>query len=70
MDGAATITDFTAKLISNGMNFINNKNNSQKSKWLVCGGGRKNKYLLESIKSNFDDINLNSIDQYLSLIHI
>ena len=41
-----------------------NKNNSQKSKWLVCGGGRKNKYLLESIKSNFDDINLNSIDQY------
>ena len=63
-DGAATITDFTAKLISNGMNFINNKNNSQKSKWLVCGGGRKNKYLLESIKSNFDDINLNSIDQY------
>ena len=63
-DGAATITDFTAKLISNGMNFIHNKNNSQKSKWLVCGGGRKNKYLLESIKSNFDDINLNSIDQY------
>ena len=63
-DGAATITDFTAKLISDGMNFIHNKNNSQKSEWLVCGGGRKNKYLLESIKSNFDDINLNSIDQY------
>ena len=59
-DGAATITDFTAKLISNGMSFIHNKNNSQKSKWLVCGGGRKNKYLLDSIKSNFDDINLNS----------
>ena len=30
----------------------------------VCGGGRKNKYLLDSIKSNFDDIDLNSIDQY------
>ncbi len=63
-DGAATITDFTAKLISNGINFIHIRNNSQKSKWLVCGGGRKNKYLLESIKRNFDDINLNSIDQY------
>ena len=63
-DGAATITDFTAKLISNGMSFIQNKNNSYKCKWLVCGGGRKNKYLLESIKNNFDDISLNSIDQY------
>ncbi len=63
-DGAATITDFTAKLISDGMKFINGKNNSHKSKWLVCGGGRKNKYLLESIKNNFDNINLNSIDQY------
>ena len=50
-DGAATITDFTAKLISNGMNFINNKNNSQKSKWLVCGGGRKNKTLIQNLKS-------------------
>ena len=63
-DGAATITDFTAKLISDGMKFVNDKNDSHKSKWLVCGGGRKNKYLLESIKNNFDNINLNSIDQY------
>ena len=50
-DGAATITDFTAKLISNGMSFIHNKNNSQKSKWLVCGGGRKNKTLIQNLKS-------------------
>ena len=63
-DGAATITDFTAKLISDGMKFINGKTDSHKSKWLVCGGGRKNKYLLERIKNNFDNINLNSIDQY------
>ena len=46
------------------MKFINDKNGSHKSKWLVCGGGRKNKYLLESINNNFDNINLNSIDQY------
>ena len=34
------------------------------NKWLVCGGGRKNKYLLESIKNNFEQISIESIDQY------
>jgi len=33
-NGAATITDFTAKLITDGMNFVRG------NKWLVCGGGR------------------------------
>ena len=33
-------------------------------KWIVCGGGRKNRYLLERIKDNFNQINLDSIDQY------
>ena len=33
-------------------------------KWLVCGGGRKNRYLLESIKNNFDQISLEPIDHY------
>ena len=32
--------------------------------WLVCGGGRKNKYLLESIKDNFEEISIEPIDQY------
>ena len=41
-----------------------NKNNSKKRKWLVCGGGRKNKYLLESIKNNFEQINIELIDKY------
>ena len=32
--------------------------------WLVCGGGRKNEYLLESIKDTFEKINIQPIDEY------
>ena len=63
-NGAATITDFTAKIISEGMNFIHGKNQFWNDKWLVCGGGRKNEYLLECIKNNFDKINIDPIDKY------
>ena len=63
-NGAATISSFTAKLIANGMSYSHDKYNSGKCKWLVCGGGRKNKYLLDSIKNNFEKINIESIDQY------
>ena len=34
------------------------------NKWLVCGGGRKNKYLLECIKNNFEQISIELIDRY------
>ena len=57
-NGAATITNFTAKLIADGMKFVNGNH------WLVCGGGRKNKYLLEGIKNNFQKIKINLIDNY------
>ena len=63
-NGAATITDFTAKIISEGINFIHEKNQLWNDKWLVCGGGRKNEYLLECIKNNFDKINIDPIDKY------
>ena len=63
-NGAATITDFTAKIISEGINYINGKNQPWNDKWLVCGGGRKNEYLLECIKNNFDKINIDPIDKY------
>ena len=63
-DGAATITDFTAKLIADGINFAQNKVQSSNCKWLVCGGGRKNKYLLKSIKRNFKNLELDSIEKY------
>ncbi len=63
-NGAATITNFTAALIANGMNYSHGIRQSEKHKWLVCGGGRKNKYLLESIKNNFKQISIEPIDKY------
>ena len=63
-NGAATITNFTATLIANGMSHSHKKNHSSMYKWLVCGGGRKNKCLLESIKNNFEKISIEPIDLY------
>ena len=63
-DGAATITNFTAKLIAEGINFINKNNSNIEGSLLICGGGRKNKYLLEMIKKNLNNKNLNIIDRY------
>ena len=63
-NGAATITNFTATLIANGMKYAHKKNQSFMNKWLVCGGGRKNKYLLESIKNNFEQVSIEPIDKY------
>jgi len=63
-NGAATITDFTASLISNGMRYAHGIEQPIIYKWLVCGGGRKNKYLIESIKNNFENISIELIDQY------
>ena len=64
-NGAATITNFTAMLIANGMRYTNEMGQPIINKWLVCGGGRKNKYLLESIKNIFEQTIIEPIDQYL-----
>ena len=63
-NGAATITKFTAKLISDGMIYAHKDVKPWSYKWLVCGGGRKNKYLLENIKNNFEKLDLEPIDKY------
>ena len=63
-NGASTVTNFTATLIANGMNYAHKMSHPRMCKWLVCGGGRKNKYLLESIKKNFRQISIEPIDQY------
>ena len=68
-DGAATLAEYTAEIIA----FYFNKNSlysSHKSdfkKILVCGGGRKNKFLIHSIEDylkNKKNISLSSIDNY------
>jgi anhydro-N-acetylmuramic acid kinase len=65
-DGCATITNFTAYLIARGIEYANG-NNNKSIKYLVCGGGRKNDFLIQSIKdylSHKKNISLSSIDDY------
>ncbi len=51
-DGAATLTSFTAKIISSNIkNFVKDFHN-KKISILLCGGGRKNKNLIDQIKLN------------------
>ncbi len=65
-DGCATITNFTAYLIAKGIEYANG-NNNKPIKYLICGGGRKNSFLIQNIKDYLlykKNINLNSIDDY------
>ena len=69
-DGAATLTHFTAILIGVGLahfmlkNYTTQKNTLAQATCLVCGGGRKNKYLIEILKKNLDIKKLVSIDEF------
>ena len=62
-DGCSTITEFTAYLIAEGIKFLNKDNFN---KYLFCGGGRKNKFLIESIikNSNLNKNNFDIIDNF------
>ena len=62
-DGCSTITEFTAYLIAEGIKFLNKENCD---KYLFCGGGRKNKYLIKSIirNSNLNKNNFDIIDNF------
>ena len=64
-DGAATITEFTGKLLADAtLNYIS-KLSSKPKKILICGGGRKNLTLINCIKDNMNigDI-VEKIDNY------
>jgi len=66
-DGCATITNFTAYLISEGIKFSKKKNKDNSNKYLICGGGRKNNFLIKSINEyldNFENIILDDIDKF------
>ena len=61
-DGLSTLTDFTAITIYQS---IINLNKYAKLNILICGGGRKNLFLLESIKSKLpSNMKLSLIDDY------
>ena len=51
-DGASTITDFTSNVIASKLFNEISKSNLKISKIILCGGGRKNKTLIERIKKN------------------
>ena len=48
-DGAATLTAFSAKIITSKINYLLREYN-EKIKVIVCGGGRKNVKFLDQIK--------------------
>ena len=53
-DGCATITNFTAYLIAQGIEYANVGNNKP-IKYLICGGGRKNTFLIQNIEDYLKD---------------
>ena len=66
-DGCATITSFTAYLIAQGIEFLHNQKIDILSKYLICGGGRKNIFLIDCINShliNKDNIILETMEKY------
>ena len=68
-DGCATLTEFTAYLISEGLKKIDKINNTKIKNLIICGGGRKNKTLInrifqflnnkDLIMKNIDELNIN-----------
>ena len=63
-DRARTLTDFTANIIGAAIISFLSKPNNNSSKILLCGGGRKNKILIETIKNILKDIIVQPIDDY------
>ena len=64
-DGATTLTDFTARIIGTTLFSLLSKVSNKPWKVLVCGGGRKNKILIEKIRKNtLKNIEIQSIDHY------
>jgi len=65
-EGCTTITEITAYLIANGINDLTKQNNDN-NLVVLCGGGRKNKFLIKRI-DNYLDVEkkflLKDIDEY------
>ena len=57
-DGAATLTEFTARIIISSIKSLDR----YKEKIILCGGGRKNFFLIDRLKKASDRIKL--IDEY------
>ena len=64
-DGVATLTHFTGTILGEVLNSILFKESDKDWKILLCGGGRKNKVLVDIIKKNCSKkYTIESIDNY------
>ena len=64
-DGAATLTEFTASILGDSLTLLFKKKNVFVKNILICGGGRKNKYLLLCLKKYLpSNITIRVIDEY------
>ena len=64
-DGAATLTDFTARVIGSSLFSLLSSSSDKLWKVIVCGGGRKNNFLIKKIKKNtLKNILIQPIDDY------
>ncbi len=59
-DGAATITNFTVEIITTSLKKLLDKNKYDSDdhffpNFIVCGGGRKNKYLMDLLSKNISE---------------
>ena len=65
-DGCATITKFSAYLIAEGLKKLDEGKNDLKQNYILCGGGRKNNFLIENIQNFLSDkeVKFKKIDDY------
>ena len=65
-DGCATLTKFTAYLIADGLRKIDKQNDVSPHQYIFCGGGRKNKSLMQLIENYLVNRNIiiKDIDDY------
>jgi anhydro-N-acetylmuramic acid kinase len=64
-DGLSTLTDFTASIIYQAISTSVKLDKNEKLNILICGGGRKNLSLINSIKEKLPlNMNLSLIDDY------
>ena len=62
-DGVATLTDFSASIIGEKLDFLIKDSKLKIQKVLLCGGGRKNRVLIDKIRENLpSDIKLKNLD--------
>ena len=65
VDGVRTLTDFTANIIGEELELCISKNNDQIKSIITCGGGRKNKFLMNKIQEFLgSSIRLKLIDDF------